>query len=91
MTEAIGVLRTAYPGWTFGRLLRAALVPIARLQRALRNRREAKVLAAYDERSLADIGLTSADVRFAFSAPVWRDPTKTLARTAGERRRRHPP
>jgi uncharacterized protein YjiS (DUF1127 family) len=90
MTQAIGVLRTGYPRWTFGRLLRAALVPFARLQRTLRNRREAAFLAVYDERALADIGLTGADVRFAFSEPVWRDPTETLARYAGERRRRHP-
>jgi uncharacterized protein YjiS (DUF1127 family) len=90
MTHAIGVLKIGSASWTFGRFLRAALVPFERLQRNLRNRREAAILAAFDERALADIGLTRADVRFAFGEPVWRDPTKSLARCAGERRRRHP-
>ena len=41
----------------------------------------------FDDRMLADIGLTRRDVREAFSEPIWRDPTDLLAeRVAGRRR-----
>lgn len=39
-----------------------------------------------DRRMLADIGLTRADVRDAFSAPFWDDPTALLRARAIERR-----
>ena len=52
----------------------------------LKNRRDAVVLAGMDEHMLADIGLTRGDVRDAFSAPVWRDPTAILVSRAYERR-----
>jgi len=56
-----------------------------RLRRAIRNRRDAAILAEAGDRALADIGLTRNDLRDAFAEPVWRDPTELLARRAGER------
>lgn len=47
--------------------------------RALRHRREARILAGLNDHMLADIGLTRADVQDAFSEPLWRDPTSMLA------------
>jgi len=55
--------------------------------RARRHRREARVLAGLDHRMLADIGVTRADLRDAFSEPFWEDPTALLSERAGERRR----
>jgi uncharacterized protein YjiS (DUF1127 family) len=74
----------------FGRMIFAVTtVVIARLRRlavAFRHRHDAMVLERFDERMLADIGLTRRDVREAFSEPVWRDPTDLLAeRVAGRR------
>jgi uncharacterized protein YjiS (DUF1127 family) len=54
--------------------------------KARRNRQEAKKLAGLDRRMLADIGLTRADVRDAFSEPFWEDPTALLRERAIERR-----
>ena len=56
------------------------------LARARRNRREAVKLAGLDRRMLADIGITRADVRDAFSEPFWEDPTALLSERAIERR-----
>jgi len=76
-----------------GTLLRAfasvvALVTawLKELARARRHRREANVLARLDRRMLADIGITRADVRDAFSEPFWDDPTALLRERALERR-----
>ena len=54
--------------------------------RARRHRRQAHVLARLDRRMLADIGITGADVRDAFSEPFWEDPTALLRERAIERR-----
>jgi uncharacterized protein YjiS (DUF1127 family) len=59
---------------------------IKELARARRHRREANVLAGLDRRMLADIGITRADVRDAFSEPFWDDPTALLRERALERR-----
>jgi uncharacterized protein YjiS (DUF1127 family) len=59
------------------------------LARARRHRREANVLAGLDRRMLADIGITRADVRDAFSEPFWDDPTALLRERALERRVSH--
>ncbi|HEY6755134.1 MAG TPA: DUF1127 domain-containing protein [Pseudolabrys sp.] len=59
------------------------------LARARRHRREANVLAGLDRRMLADIGITRADVRDAFSEPFWDDPTALLRERALERRLDH--
>ena len=44
------------------------------------------MLAGLDRRMLADIGITRADVRDAFSEPFWEDPTALLRERAIERR-----
>ena len=77
----------------FGRLIFAASalvkVRLLRLAAAFRHRHDATVLMRFDDRMLADIGLTRRDVREAFSEPVWRDPTELLAeRVAGRLLRR---
>ncbi|MGQ4275231.1 DUF1127 domain-containing protein [Terrihabitans sp. B22-R8] len=54
---------------------------------AILNRYSAgRALAGFDQRMLADIGLTEADVSSAFSEPLWRDPTLRLSVLAVERR-----
>ncbi|MFN3655736.1 MAG: DUF1127 domain-containing protein [Pseudolabrys sp.] len=59
---------------------------LKRLERARRHRRDAAMLAGLDRRMLADIGITRADVRDAFSEPFWEDPTALLRERALERR-----
>lgn len=54
---------------------------------AWRHRNDAAALASFDDRMLADIGLTRADLNDALAEPLWRDPTSVLARRQGERRR----
>ena len=56
--------------------------------RAYRHRLDATALADVNDRALADIGLTRADLRDAFAEPLWRDPTSLLRDRAGERRRK---
>ena len=56
------------------------------MARASRHRREARMLAGLDRRMLADIGITRADLRDAFSEPFWEDPTALLRERAIERR-----
>jgi uncharacterized protein YjiS (DUF1127 family) len=80
-----------------GTLLRALLALVAlvthwlkQLARVRRHRREAQVLAGLDQHMLADIGITRADLRDAFSEPFWDDPTALLRERAIERRLRVP-
>ena len=54
---------------------------------AWRHRNDAALLAGFDDRMLADIGLTRADLNDALGEPLWRDPTSVLARRQSERRR----
>ncbi len=61
-----------------------------RFARALRHRHEARALAGLDHHMLADIGITRADLRDAFSRPLWEDPTELLIERAGERRHNRP-
>ena len=88
MTANIPVLPIA--GGTLVRVLLAlvALVTywLKLLARAVRHRREARVLAGLDRHMLADIGITRSDVRDAFSEPFWDDPTALLRERAIERR-----
>jgi uncharacterized protein YjiS (DUF1127 family) len=63
-----------------------AAARLRQVARTLRHRREAEILAALDEHMLADIGLNRADLRDAFSEPLWRDPTSVLGQRADERR-----
>ena len=73
----------------FASLLAFLTYWIKELARARRHRREANVLAGLDRRMLADIGITRADVRDAFSEPFWDDPTALLRERALERRINH--
>lgn len=59
---------------------------LRRLLRARRHRRAAVALAGLDRRMLADIGISRADLRDAFSEPFWEDPTALLRERALERR-----
>jgi uncharacterized protein YjiS (DUF1127 family) len=74
------VLRTALA------LLASVTRWLKRLAQACRHRREARVLVGLDRHMLADIGITRADLRDAFSEPFWEDPTVLLRERAGERR-----
>ncbi len=58
--------------------------------RARRHRAEARALAGMEGRMLADMGITRADVRDAFSEPFWDDPTALLRERALERRLNRP-
>jgi uncharacterized protein YjiS (DUF1127 family) len=64
---------------------------VARIGRWLadvwRHRRDAVAIAAFDDRMLADIGLTRCDLNDALSEPLWRDPTIVLAHRYCERRK----
>jgi uncharacterized protein YjiS (DUF1127 family) len=72
------------------RVFADVLSPVVRtfqaIERAMRHRREANVLAGLDRHMLADIGLTRSDVQDAFSTPLWEDPTALLSERAQERR-----
>jgi len=57
---------------------------------ALKNRRDATMLAGMDEHMLRDIGLTRSDLRDAYAEPLWRDPTDILAARVKDRRRSRP-
>jgi uncharacterized protein YjiS (DUF1127 family) len=93
MSENIPVLPIA--GGTLVRAFLSVLAFVTRwlksFARARRHRREAAALAGLDRRMLADIGLSHADLRDAFSEPFWEDPTVLLRERAGERRRNRPP
>jgi uncharacterized protein YjiS (DUF1127 family) len=67
----------------------SVLALVTRWVEARRHRRQANVLAGFDRRMLADIGITRADVRDAFSEPFWDDPTALLRERALERRLNH--
>src|SRR5262245_29941170 len=70
----------------FASLVALVTAWLKELARARRHRREANILARLDRRMLADIGITRADVRDAFSEPFWDDPTALLRERALERR-----
>ena len=69
----------AYAVRRFGR---GALRVIKKIQ----HRRAATILARFDDRMLADIGLTRADLRDAYAGRLWDDPTHLLRSRALERR-----
>ena len=73
----------------FASLVALVTAWLKQLARARRHRREANVLARLDRRMLADIGITRADLRDAFSEPFWDDPTSLLRERALERRLGH--
>jgi uncharacterized protein YjiS (DUF1127 family) len=59
---------------------------IKKLARTRRHWNEATTLAKLDRRMLADLGISRADLRDAFSEPFWEDPTALLRERAIERR-----
>src|SRR5450631_2413455 len=88
MTEYIPVVPVAAGGLVRGLASVLAVVTywLKAFGRAQRNRRVARQLAGLDRHMLADIGITRADVRDAFSEPFWEDPTALLNERAIERR-----
>ena len=85
LAHPIADLRTS-----FEFVIAGVVFGIRRIVRALKNRRDATMLAEFDSRMLADIGLTRSDLRDAYAEPLWRDPTDILARRARDRRRHRP-
>ena len=59
---------------------------LAAVVQAFKSRRDMQVLASFDDRMLADIGLTRGDLRDAVAQPLWRDPTAVLVTRVRERR-----
>lgn len=55
------------------------------LVKALKDRREVMNLAEFDDRMLADIGLTRDDVRSALEEPMNRSPSWVLVRRSDQR------
>ena len=53
--------------------------------RLIRHRRETAQLLEMDDRKLADIGLSRADVIHALNGSLLHDPTRELSRLAGRR------
>jgi uncharacterized protein YjiS (DUF1127 family) len=86
MTNFQWALRAPYQPSTFTLVLTGVTAGIRAVLRALKNRRNAAMLAELDDRMLKDMGLTRSDLRDAYSEPLWRDPTDILVKRAGERR-----
>jgi uncharacterized protein YjiS (DUF1127 family) len=76
--------------WTVAAAIMAAAIGAKRFARALRRRGDITALASFDDRALADIGITRSDVRDAMAEPFWRDPSALLASRAAERRAHRP-
>ena len=87
MSAKIPVLPIAAAAALRGSFATLALVTrwLKELARARRHRREARVLARLDRHMLADMGVSQADIRDAFSSPFWEDPTTLLSERAGDR------
>ena len=59
---------------------------LKQLVERVKSHRDALRLAEFDDRMLADIGLSRCDVRDALALPPWRDPRGLLTRRVAERR-----
>jgi uncharacterized protein YjiS (DUF1127 family) len=79
-------IAAAAPARAFAALAGLVASGLRALVRARRHRAEVRVLAEVDPRMLADLGITRADLRDAFSEPFWEDPTSLLRERALERR-----
>jgi uncharacterized protein YjiS (DUF1127 family) len=86
MTSSIEILKTTGPMRTIVARAGIAFARIRNLGSAIGHRRDVQVLARFDDRMLADIGLTRTDVQYALSEPFWRDPGRVLVLLAGDRR-----
>jgi len=60
--------------------------PVAALVRAYKHRHDIRLLSEFDDRMLADIGLTRGDLRDAVAEPAWRDPSALLTQRVRSRR-----
>ena len=69
-----------------GAIWRSFAYRAKKFERAIEHRRAAQALAKFDDRMLADIGLTRADLRDAYAESLWQDPTNLLRARALERR-----
>jgi len=87
MTMASPILTTARRTFGVSSLVRVIGTGLQTVWRALKNRRDALMLARLDDRMLADIGLNRSDLRDAYAEPLWRDPTDLLAGRARDKRR----
>ncbi|MFL5038720.1 MAG: DUF1127 domain-containing protein, partial [Xanthobacteraceae bacterium] len=85
ITSTVKPAEGSFPRTIFA-LAAAVSLRLKRFVRAYANRSDATVLAGFDERMLADIGLTRSDVRDAFAEPLWEDPTNLLRARVLERR-----
>jgi uncharacterized protein YjiS (DUF1127 family) len=85
-TSFQGALRAPYQPSSFALVLAGVLAAVRKVGQVLKNRHDAAMLAQFDDRMLADMGITRSDVRDAYSEPLWRDPTSILASRARERR-----
>ena len=74
------------PPASLGARLGLALRRIKQFLLGWQRRREMVVLVSADDRMLADIGVTRADVNDAFAGHLWDDPTMLLRARALERR-----
>lgn len=66
--------------------VRGAVARVKALVRAWQNRRDVHALLEFDDRMLADIGLTRTDVTSALASPPDVDPSRRLRVMAVERR-----
>ena len=89
MTSSTETLKTAAgPLWrTIVAVVGFGFVRIRNVVLAFRHRRDVEMLARFDDRMLADIGLTRNDLHSALAEPFWRDPGHVLIARAGESRR----
>lgn len=92
-TTEFAPLRPATPGerlrQTAAAVLAVTMSTLSRVNevvRAFRNRRAVGSLLQWDDRMLADIGLTPNDVRSVMALPVAEDPSHRLGALAAERR-----
>lgn len=76
--------RSAFSSTTFSGMTSLGVFAraLANLVQALKHRREVKHLAEFDDRMLADIGLTRSDVWSALDEPLIRNPSWVLVRSA---------
>lgn len=85
-TTEFAPLETTTPGFRIRHLAAATFVAVARIVRAVKNRRTVGTLLAWDDRMLKDIGLTQSDVRAVMSLPLSEDPSRRLGVLSVERR-----
>ena len=73
-------------GGTFAAMAQVVVSRIRQVVMAVKHRRDIAILASFDDRMLADIGLNRSDLREAFGGPMWRDPTALLVNRVAARR-----